>query len=71
MIASGRMPEQLIADGARQIEADAQQRAQSWISTVRSAAAVEEWDLTPNLERKVVRKVAHQFFETFGPELSI
>jgi len=71
LITSDEPPEQLVAAGARLIEADARERARGWLETSRSAAAVSEWDPKVYSEQTVVRAVTHKFFEMFGSSLSI
>ena len=70
-IAARGLPEQLLLEGGRQIEMDAQERAKGWTETVNAAAGVDEWDEATTPAKEIARQVAHRFFETFGPQLSV
>lgn len=71
LIVSEEPPERRVVEGAKLIEAGARERARSWLETMHLAAAVSDWDPSVVSEQVLVRKVAHQFFQTIGPRLSI
>jgi hypothetical protein len=70
-IATRGLPDRLLAEGARTIERDAQDRAKQWMATIQAAATIEQWDGVTASPREIARRVTHRFFEMFGSQLSV
>jgi hypothetical protein len=71
LLIGDQLPEELIAQGAKLIDVDAQARDQGWIETSRAAAAVGDWDGRAETEEAIVKAVTHKFFQMFGSSMSI
>jgi hypothetical protein len=60
-----------IAEAGLTIETAAKQRGQEWVETNELAASVPGWNDPDVAEEEIARRVAHDFFERFGPQLSV
>jgi hypothetical protein len=70
-LAANTMPESELAEGAREMEAAAVERAAEWKQTVALAADVPGWNDASVPERVIARGVAELLYKKFDPDLEI